>query len=80
MANASYRGSFSRWAARNLPRQREEKDGVSPLVISLSDCSTSDERETPRVRAYRLAIEINSASTVMVSFRFIAVYFHFHVF
>ena len=31
----------------------------------------SDESETPRDRAYRLALGINSASTVIVNFFFI---------
>ena len=32
----------------------------------------SDDRDTPRERAYRFAIGTSSASTVMVSFCFIA--------
>ncbi len=39
-------------------------------MTSRSDCSITEERDTPRERAYRLANGINSSSTVTVSFFF----------
>ena len=71
LASASYLGSPSRAATRNLPPHREVKVDVFSPAISLRDFSIREESETPRERAYRLAAGISSASTVMVRFCFI---------
>ena len=68
-SNAAYRAS-SRSEARNCPRQRDAKEVCSSDTTSRSDRSISDDSDSPRERANRLAAGTSCESMVTVSFCF----------